>query len=321
MKHISIYKTELPSQQHFERLLLDSQRLTDEGEEKIALLCPPCSENGVSSFGFHPTHPILKTASGFCLQFKSEVKSIPKKLIDQLVEKKIEAIKLDDPDFYLTKKNKQQIREEVFGELVRQTIAVSSYIKAFYHAESGKLIIDSSTDSTTGTILAFLRRMLGSLKTTTLHVDGVSNGLTQNIKTNIDQDKGLGFKGFSFGNTLNLENIEKSKANFNGDYELETIRELIEQGYSVVKVQLQRDGLTFILTDALKITGIILDDTLASDLEKQVIEEYGEGEVDTQLIKQETKFLEEQTQVELLVGISDDLVEFFSELINAEEAA
>lgn len=321
MKHISIYETELPTKAHFESLLLDSQRITEDGEEKTSLLCPPCATNGVSSFGFNPSHPILDTESGFCLQFKFEVKSIPKKLIDQLVEEELAAIKLDDPDCFISKKNKQEIRERVFKELVPQTIAVASYVKAFYHEASGKLIIDSSTDATTGTILAFLRRMLGSLKTTTLHVDGVSNGLTQNIKTNIDEDKGLGFKGFSFGNLLNLKNLEDSKANFNGDYELETVRELIEHGYQVVKVQLQRDGLTFTLTEDLKITGIILDDSLASALEEQVIDTYGEGELDTQLIKKETKFLEEQTQVELLVAISDDLVEFFSELIPAEKAA
>ncbi|ASV44000.1 recombination protein [Pseudoalteromonas phage KB12-38] len=322
MKHISIYQTELPEMAHFQNLLLDSQRVSEEGEEKMLLLCPPCGEHSMSSFGFDPEHPILKTESGFCLQFKFETKKVTKTLVDQQVAKKIERLKLDNPEFNrLSKKQKSEITEEVKAGLVKRAIAEESFVKAYYHAESGLLILNVSTEDKAGTILAFLRRMLGSLKTTTLHVDGVSNGLTKNIQYNIENDKGLGFKGFSFGNILNLQNSDESKAHFNGDYELETLLDLINQGYEVVKVELERDGLGFTLNSDLKITGLKLASTLTEELEEQVLDTFGEGEVDLELIKKETQFVEEQTQVELLVGISNDLVAFFSELIPAENAA
>lgn len=320
MKNVSIYETELPEYQHFEDLYLASAEYDEfSGEWNYPLSCKPCSEKSRSSFGFNPITPMVVTPFGFTLNFKFEIKEIKPAVVNQLLKKKESEYKLKGENF--SKKEQGEHKELIIGDLTTKAIPIDVFISAHYHQGSKTLLIDTSKDVYLARILCFLREQLGSLKTTTLHVDGVSNGLTKNVKECLEADLGLGFAGFSFGHKIVLENSYKDKASFTGDYELSSVLDLIQQGYSIIKTSLQRDGLEFTLDEKLKISEIKLTDTLKNQLEGQVVDEFGDGEqVDMLELRKSQAQLEQHTQVELLVGISNSLVDFFSQL-NAAEAA
>lgn len=317
MKNITSFVTELPVSDHFADLIIKAEHLDDEGEAKNSLYCSPCGENSISSFGFDPIHSIINSDSGYCLRFKFEEKVISSKLITQLFNKKVAEIQREEPNFKPKKKESCEMKESILHSLIPTTPAIESYVCAHYHAKSGYLILDTSKETHVARIINFLRSILGSLKTTTLHVDGITNSLTENILSSIKNEDGLGFDGFSFGNSIGLiDPLDKyRKATLTGDYELNTLLELIQDGYQVTKTRLERDGLSFTFSSDLKISSISLSTTIKEQIEEDIIAEYGESALDMEAIAKQKEFDEEQTQVELLVAIQQDLVEFFSKLI------
>ncbi|MBL4703956.1 MAG: recombination-associated protein RdgC [Flavobacteriales bacterium] len=320
MKNVSIYKTVLPESTFFADLLANTSDYNEfTGKYQSSLHCPACSEKSLSSFGFNESEPFTLTPFGYTLNFKFEVKEIKSTLINQVLNKEIQKRQAEGET--VTRNKKMEIKEGILTDLATKAIAQDHFVHAHYHAKEELLLIDTSGDYYLARILNFLRTQLGSLKTTTLHVDDISNGLTKNVKECLEADLGLGFAGFSFGQKIVLENTDKDKASFTGDYELSSVLDLIQQNYYIVKTSLHRDGLEFTLDDNLKISGIKLSETLKNQLEEQIVDEFGDGEqVDMLELKKSQALLEQHTQVELLVGISNSLVDFFSQL-NAAEAA
>lgn len=305
MNNVSIFKSELPAYATLSEIINKTVR-EETGESSLSF--KPCTEHQRATHGLDPVRPIVKIEGGFIINFSFSEKIIPPKIITQETKKRLDKI-AEEYGGDIDKKMRHEALEYVLGRLVPAYVAEISHLKLYYHTRSQTILVTSNKPYYSGLMLGTLRKLLGSIKTETLHVDGISNSLSQNITRSLRNDEGLGFKGFSFGENIKLEQLEGGSVSFTKDYETDILLNLLDMGYVVKSLQLYRDGLTFTLKEDLSISGIRLDKVLIEDIEREL-----DGEVEAEHFAESVRNLAEQTEVELLVGISDDLVEYFSKM-------
>tara|TARA_R110000851_G_scaffold100026_3_gene215445 strand:+ start:3502 stop:4401 length:900 start_codon:yes stop_codon:yes gene_type:complete len=298
MKNITTFKTELPEIGVLERQLIASP----------ALLYTECAETQFRTFGFAKESSLVKLENGYRIDFVYEQKDIPSSAINNEVQKIIKSIE-NIEDRTPMKKERTAIKEDVMMELCHRALTKIARFSAFYHTERQVLLIDSSNKDHASALMNCLTRLQGSIKTTTLHVCGVSNSVGTAALDSIRSNSELMIAGFYFGEKLNLQSIEdKSQTiKFSTDYNLAHVEELLCSNYIVKSLSLSKGGLTFMLTDDFKIKSIKdsgdmfdpedFDNTLEFELHKQTV------------------------ILELMSSNIDDLVEYFDKIEKAAEKA
>lgn len=283
MKNVHIYQTELPAASVMAEAIQSSEYLFRE-----------CGDKDFRTFGFAITNAVTPMVNGYRIDFVQEEKVIPSDVVRRECNKK--AAELEQSLMReLSKKECAELKEVVIGQLVEKAMTKITYFSGFYHAASGKFIVDVSKADLATKAVGIMCHMLKSIQTTTLHVSGVSNSLSQNIKDCISANQDLGFAGFSYDDKLHLANDEKETVQFKCDYTLEHVYDLLSSGYSVKRVRLYRDGLGFDLTEDFKIKSIKSNINYGEEFES----------------KQEMEIHAQQIELELLAAISQSLVDFF----------
>ncbi len=270
MKNIHVFSAELPTLAELEEKLAI--------EENQGVLFAPLLENQPAKFGFNPEYPLEKLSNGYKLNFVYSWKRLPKLAISEEAERRLELIMLEEPG--IAQEILDELKEETFeavlaeycGKVLPDTISFSAY----YHTKDKKLIVDSKQDLSSRAI-SLLIQLVGSVETKTLHCSDISNSVTTNLLASLNNEEerleGISFAGFAFGDLLVLQNTEKTIARFKGDYPLDHIKELLEEGYKVKQVNLSKDGISFTLNDKFKIKQINSAFELEDD-ESQNVEEY-----------------------------------------------
>ena len=297
MKNISTFKTELPTIDVIENLIKDASDLTH----------TDCPENQMRSYGFAPSSAIVKLDNGYRIDFIFEQKKISAKIIGAAVKKitdQIEAQELRK----INRKERMQITEDVLLELCQKAFTEVTRFSAFYHSEKEFLIVNTGNKDQAGALMGCLAKLSGSIKTTTLHVCGISNGLDAAALECIT-DGHLRVAGFDFGEKLNLQHIEdKSQtAKFSTDYKLDHIQDLLTTGYTIKSLSLKRGDLSFILTDDFKIKSIGKSDELFESLE---------GDFED---PEEAQLHEQGVMLELMTANVEALITHFDKVANSEE--
>ena len=245
MKNIHIYKTELPA---FNEILETIHK--HEG-----LHYTPCPNNSRYSFGFDPENPVTSMANGYRLNLISEEKVLPK----QAVEREIEAVIKQEEDRLgkeLELEESLAIREKVICYLVERALTQVKQFKAFYHIRSQLLIVDIAKESLGSATMRLICDAMGAVKSTTLHISGISNSLRTNILKCINENHTLAVAGFQYGDKLHLKSSDKESIKFDCDYTLDHIEELLSSKYEVEKVRLCKAGISFDLSSQFRITAI-----------------------------------------------------------------
>lgn len=290
MKNIHVFKTELPTVHAFAEAVRESEYIYAE-----------CGETDFFQFGFDGLDCVTTLSNGYKFNFCYEAKVIPTDVIKREFEKRAKPLE-DEIGRALSKAEKGDIREQVLLRLVRKAMTKVIKFTGYYHTDTGTLIIDVSKPDLAQKAISIICHMLKSIQTSTLHVSGVSNSLSQNILECIKSDNDLGFAGFTYADKLNLKNSDKESVKFKCDYTLEHVQDLLTSGYGVECVRLQRDGISFDLTDEFKI--------------KSIKSEIAFENCET---NEEQELLEQQTMLELLVGITDSLVAYFKKSVDTPE--
>lgn len=290
MKNPTIFKVVLPDY------------FTVKGSVQDAdLFFSECGETDYSTFGFIADEPVKKLSNGYQITFAHEEKVIPKPAYAKALNKA--ALELEQKQGgELSKGQLLELKETVWNDLVKKALSKIATFTAYYHEKSQLLFVDVKKDlahKAVGTLV----HALGSVESNTLHVSGISNSLTTNIQEEIarsadeaEAGNALGFNGFEYADKLHLENSHKEKVKFDGDYTLDHVDELINDGYEVKRVRLRKDGIGFDLTDELNIRSI------SSNLE---VEETLES------TKEDIKQAETEALLEVLSANILELVKFF----------
>jgi DNA recombination-dependent growth factor C len=292
-------------------------------EEKITqeegLMFSPLLESQSAKLGLNPNDPIVKLENGYKINFVFSWKNLPKASLAQEVAQRIEAILLDDDieDIQIEDLQdvqiedlQQKVAEEVFAEYCAKVLPETNFFSLYYHTKSQKLIVDAK-EAYAQMALSFLIKVLGSLETATLHCSGISNSLTTNMIESLNDEQarfeGIQFAGFSTGDLLVLANANKDIVRFKGDYPLDQVKTLLDEGYSIKQVNLSKDGVAFTLTEKFKIKQI------STSYEIEDEDHFDDGEA---------LFLhEEAVELEIIVNHCEALKNFFDQNSDDETSA
>lgn len=283
MKNINVYKAELPTFEAVAEAVRNSEFIFNE-----------CQESDFAKQGFSCPNAVSKLSNGYSIRFTREEKVIPKHTIAKEIAKRVAELQAAGSQT-IPRKQLAIIKEEVLAELCKRAMTNVRYITAYYHSASKYLVVDTSSESLASMAVSTIVHALKSVETSTLHVSGVSNSLTKNIQECISAHKKLGFSGFEYADKLHLVN-DKETVKFQCDYTLEHVSDLLASGYTVKRVRLNRDAISFDLTDGFKIKSIKSD--IEHDEEFETKEDFTQAEAEAQL--------------ELITGICTALVEFFN---------
>jgi recombination associated protein RdgC len=250
MKIISnaiVFKAELP------RLDLLAQHL-----EQMPF--KPVCETMVSSAGFVPNpvtgELVTPIEGGYSFTMRRDEKLLPKSAVRAAVNAEIQAL-LEETGEELTKEEAAAVSEAKIAELIRNAMVQTKTVNAFYSTEKQYLFIPTTNKKLAQTMVGLVIQAVGSVKTETIHVADVKGGLTKRLKDHIAGAK-TAFDGFTLGNSCLLK--EKSdRVSFdlcNLDTATNGVRESLEAGMQVERLELGHGDLSFKLTKDFHLRGI-----------------------------------------------------------------
>lgn len=133
------------------------------------------------------------------------------------------------------KKEKVDIRFEVIDELAQRALVRTTMITCYHHTESNLLIVPTTNKKLAEAVVHELVMAVGSVKTTTIHVNGVSNGLTKRLQEWLSDSEDFGRDGVYPTNEVVLEQDGRKVSVKMGDLQSATaaLKEALTSGFYV----------------------------------------------------------------------------------------
>lgn len=244
MKNINVFAAELPTLNVLSEKISQSEGTTFK----------PLTDSQWSTIGLNPERKLISLENGYRIDFVFSSKDLPRPQIKEEAE-----LRVLDLDHEPSKEELGEIYEQVAAEFCARVIAKTVKFSAYYHEKRQCLIFDCKEDLAQRG-LSLLINAIGSVETKTLHCSGISNSLTTNmlecIKNPEAHQNVIEFAGFEAGNLLVMANLGKDVVRFKGDYPIEQVRELIEDGYEIKEINLCKDSLSFTINEKFKIKNV-----------------------------------------------------------------
>lgn len=246
IKACRVYAAELPPVNELEPLLEGSQfsELTDQqgnGAGFVPLI------NGKYTLDF---------GCGFAFKLRYDEKILPAGVIKSQVAKRVEEIEAEEGRA-VGSKERAQIKDEVIFQLLPVAFIKEQTITCFYWKKDKLLIVPTASSKLADIVTSRLIRAVGSIKTTTIHVDGIKQSLTSKLLDYLTTGKND--TGFEFDSSVRLKADEGRVTTIRGadlDEAKEGIIEAISQGARVVEVGLSTSTMFFKLSHDFVIRGV-----------------------------------------------------------------
>ncbi|WP_246841828.1 recombination-associated protein RdgC, partial [Klebsiella pneumoniae] len=153
-------------------------------------------------------------------------------------------------------------------QLCKQAFIKSSLILALYNTEENLLIINSANKNIANLVGAMLVKVIGSVKTVTINISDIKNGLTTRLKNHLDGEESA-FAGFEVGDYVQLSRLAEQKEviRYSAEHTSVTseILESLNTGFIVDNMELRGCGVSFLLTDKFHFRRIDTKDNDYSD--------------------------------------------------------
>lgn len=252
----------------------------------------PVLETFVSSCGFIPFPgfdlPIKEFAGGYAFRFRLDAKAISKKGLRLEQDEQI-AAKEKELERALTKEEREDIKDAVLSETVKNALPERTELTAYYHPESRFLLIPTTNKNLASMVISKLVEACGSITTTTIHVSGVKSGLTSRLNDYFIGGNERAFEGFSVGDSAVMKG-ERGKASFdleNLAHAREGLIEALRGGMQAERLELvHADVVSFRLTKDFHLRTIEFIDQPPSDDEPEweSVEEQWQHEAGAQVL-------------------------------------
>ncbi len=222
-------------------------------EAMESLRYQPITEVQAQSLGFIETEatPDLVTSfdGGMAFTLRIDEKVLPRGPVNTEIQKAIDAATAE-AGHDLDKGRIEDIREETITRLVSTALTATTKVRALYWAADKFLIVTTSSKRNADRMMQMLVRASESVKTTTIHIDGVRYGLTAHLRNHLE---GLpkDFGKFRIGDSVVLKN-EGEKIVFDVDsldHAQQGLLEAIRAGMHVEKLELEHGAMAFMLND------------------------------------------------------------------------
>lgn len=249
MKNIRFYRIETPWPESEIELsaLLEAQAFKP---------CGPLSEQ---SAGFEPpidNSRLGRTLSGCdLLNLRIQKRVLPPAAVKEELDERI-ALFEQRTGTTPNRKERRDLKDEVYVKLLPQALLQSTYTKAFYIRDLKVLAIGAGSVAATEILLDSLREALGQLAAVPLAFDTTPGGMFRAMIHG-------GECAFSLGNSCKLSDFEKSSITYK-DHPLQdsTIQGQVQAGWEIERLAIKTESLKCVLDQELVVRQL---DILVSD--------------------------------------------------------
>ena len=211
----------------------------------------PCGSFNEKSFGFEPPveteqGSLARTLAGADLmQLRAQSRVLPAAAVKEALAERVDDFArrtLRQPG----RKEKRDLKEEVYGELLPKALLKSDRIRGFYLQRLKVLIIASASPTVAETFLEKLREALGSLQVTPLAFKRPITGLMNEVFQGSRSD------AFSLGRECRMKDLSEPKSSVNWlDMDLSdaSVRKHVTQGLSIDRLGMSFDSVLRFVID------------------------------------------------------------------------
>jgi recombination associated protein RdgC len=206
-----------------------------------------------ASFIPHPVTGELVTplANGFAIVIQHDQKLIPRQVVMKQTEEraaKFEAMSGEK----LKKSERRRIAEEVTVDLCKQAFVRSSLILILYNSKDRLLVVNTTSKKVASMACSMLIKVIGSIKTETIHIDDIKNGLTTRLKNHI-AGSAEAFNDFEIGEFIQMSRLADQKETVRYAAEFQSVEseiaDSLNSNFTVDKMELYGAGVKFLLTE------------------------------------------------------------------------
>jgi len=206
-----------------------------------------------SSFVPNPLTGELVTpiAGGYAIVVRRDEKIIPQHVVMKEANERIQRIE-SACGAKLKRADRNNIIQDARVQLCKQAFIKSSLFLALYNTEDNLLIINTANKNIAGMVGAMLVKVIGSVKTVTINISDIKNGLTTRLQNHLNGEEPA-FEGFEVGDYVQLSRLadQKEVIRYSADHTSVTseILESLNTGFIVDNLELRGCGVSFLLTD------------------------------------------------------------------------
>lgn len=145
-----------------------------------------------------------EATGGYVLTLRSDEKIIPNSAVDELYAQRL-AEHAEKHGAPAEKEQAAVLKEQVSHELCGQAFSRTHFTTALYHQASGLLFVNTTTPGKAHRLLNLLVRMAGSVKSETIHINGIKKGLTTRLENLIEGEVEAPFGGMQADDQVKLK--------------------------------------------------------------------------------------------------------------------
>lgn len=237
-----VYRATLPSIEAIEGHLLELP-YSEIGETELAR----------TSFVPNPITGELVTpiSGGYAMVVRRDQKIIPQHVLMKEATARIHTIE-DMSGHKLKRTERLAIIDNVLAELCKKAFVKSTLTLALYSTDEKLLVINTTNKKIASMVCAMLVKVVGSVKTETINISDIKNGLTTRLKNYINGVANA-FEGFTVGNYIQLSRLADQKEVIRYSAEHDSIQselaDSLNSGFTADKMELAGCGVSFILTE------------------------------------------------------------------------
>lgn len=199
----------------------------------------------------------------FCA--RKEEKILPAPVIKDLVDERIDTLEADQAR-PVTKKEREQIKEDVIFELLPRAFSRTTDIHAYINTKENIIVVNTASRGKAEDVLALLRKTLGTLPVTSISPEVAPDELMSNWVIDADCEDGVMGELFNLGMEAHFNSLgdDSATANVkNQDLTSNEVKAHLDADQYVTKLALEfDDSMSFMLNDDLSIKRIKFFDVI-----------------------------------------------------------
>lgn len=227
-------------------------------------------EQDYSRLGFVPapgsgdTSLALDIPGATVFGFRYDEKVVPVTAVNEALSKRVAEIE-DLEGRKIGRKERRQIRDNVFADILPRALARTTVVTCYYHRPTGILIVATASQKIADLVLSTVVKAVESVETKTIHINGVVKGLTAKLREFMDGEDSFG--GFEPAGDCWLAS-GSSKVTVKGDSAFRSeVRAAMESGHDVQAITLKHGtSLLLKLTHDFKLKAIDASPELDPDV-------------------------------------------------------
>lgn len=264
IKNAVVYAATLPSREDLQKHLAE-RPYEHIGETELSR----------TSFVPHKLSGELVTSftGGYAFCMRHDEKILPKAIVRASAAARISRIEQSTGQ-RLNKIERLAIHDDQLVQLAKTALVKTAIITVYYRTDKNYLIVPVTGKALASLVIGTLIQVVGSVKTTTIHISDIKHGLTTRLKNHLSDDhEAFASQEFKLG-----EQVELARGSEKVNYKLaaldsakDGILERIESGFEVRALSLGYNGVDFKLTHEFNFKQIAFLDEQEDDSEGDAV--------------------------------------------------